>query len=253
MELRPPIARHQLRHQLVLKVEFEDVAGFRSSYLSDLAEGGVRISTSMEVGQRCLLHISFLGFVDPFQIEAVVQWSLHAIHPEGPAAGLAFIDPSPEAVAWLSDILHASTKPYLIDPEPPDQVLLLEAQPFLREIYGQEVRNWAELRDEQPLELVALDDPAAWLEEVIRRPTTLGIIDVDGLPMTGLDLYQRVRSHAISAELPLILLGSPATIEPVSMVSDELLRCLCKPLRFGALMSTIRVLARDSSGRGRNN
>jgi hypothetical protein len=64
-----------------LKVEFDNAAGFRPDYLSDLSEGGVRINTSMAVGQHFVLHISFLGFVDPLHIEAVVQWSLPASHP----------------------------------------------------------------------------------------------------------------------------------------------------------------------------
>jgi Tfp pilus assembly protein PilZ len=241
----PPIPRRHPRQQLVLKVEFDDAACFRSNYLSDLSEGGVRVGTTMEVGQRFLLHISFLGFVEPLQIDAVVQWALPETHPDGPAAGLAFLAPSPEASAWLSDILEASTQTYIITPEPSSRVLLLEAQPFLREIYGQEVRNWAELRDEEPVELVALDDPEVWLDEVFHGPATLGILDIDDLPTTGLDLYQRVRGSPFSAELPLIVLGSPANIEPFSAVSDELLFCLRKPLRFGGLMNTVRVLARD--------
>jgi Tfp pilus assembly protein PilZ len=241
----PPIPRRHPRQQLILKVEFDDAACFRSNYLSDLSEGGVRVGTSMDVGQRFLLHISFLGFVEPLQIEAVVQWSLPETHPDGPAAGLAFLAPPPEATAWLSDILEASTQTYVIPPEPSSRVLLLEAQPFLREIYGQEVHNWAELRDEEPVELVVIDDPEAWIDEVFQGPATLGIMDIDDLPTTGLELYQRVRGRASSAELPLIVLGSPANIEPFSAVSDELLFCLRKPLRFGGLMNTVRVLARD--------
>lgn len=242
---RPPIPRHHLRQQLILKVEFDNAAGFRSDYLSDLSEGGVRINTSMEVGQRFVLHISFLGFVDPLQIEAVVQWSLPATHPDGPSAGLAFVEPSPEARAWLSDVLDASSTQIFIPLEPSSRVLLLEPQPFLREIYGQEVRNWAELRDEKPLELVALDDVAAWLDEVNRAPAMLGIIDLDELPITGLELYRRVRDDGLSAELPLIVLGAPHLLEPFLAVSDELLFCLRKPLRFGLLMNTVRVLAHD--------
>jgi hypothetical protein len=183
--------------------------------------------------------------VDPLQIDAVVQWSLPATHPDGPAAGLAFVNPSPEARAWLSDVLDASSTQIFIPLEPSNRVLLLETQPFLREIYGQEVRNWAELRDEKPLELIALDDPGAWFDEITRAPTMLGIIDVDELPITGLALYRCVRDDALSAELPLIVLGSPDNIEPFSSVSDEFLFCLRKPLRFGLLMNTVRVLAHD--------
>lgn len=242
---QPHPPRHHSRQQLILKVEFENAAGFRSSYLSDLSEGGVRIHRSMEVGQRFLLHISFLGFVDPLHIEAMVRWSLPASHPDGPASGLAFVDPSPEAVAWISDVLDASSTQIFIALEPPNRVLLLEPQPFLREIYGQEVRNWAELRDEEPLELIALDDVTAWLEEIARAPATLAIIDIDELPIAGLDLYQRVRDDAGSVELPLIVIGAPDNIEPFAALPDELLLCLRKPLKFGLLMNTVRVLARD--------
>ncbi|MBA3541562.1 MAG: PilZ domain-containing protein [Deltaproteobacteria bacterium] len=240
----PPIARRHARQQLVLKVEYDDAAGFRSNYLTDLSEGGVRIHSQMEVGQRILLNISFLGFVEPIQIEAVVQWSQPSSHPEGAASGLAFVDPSPEAASWLFDVLDASTQLFLPTPaEEPSRVLLLEAQPFLREIYGQEVRNWAELRDEEPLELVALADPAAWLDAVTRIPATLGIIDIDDLPDVALELYRRVRANSISADLPLIVLGAPVNIDAFSTLSDDLLFCLRKPLRFGVLMNTVRMLA----------
>jgi DNA-binding NarL/FixJ family response regulator/Tfp pilus assembly protein PilZ len=243
---QPSVAWGHPPQRLVLLLEFDDAAGFRANYLSDLANGGVRIRASMEVGQRFFLSISFPKLVAPLLIEGVVRWSLSAIHPDGPSAGLAFIDPSPEATASLADALDASTQAYRIPLEPPHRVLLLEAQPFLREIYGQEVRNWAELRGEKTLELVAIDDVAAWLAEVTSHSATIGIIDVDGLPTTGVDLYKQVRAKAVSTKLPLIVLGSPANVEPVSAACDELLRCLCKPLMFGVLMKTMRMLARDA-------
>lgn len=241
---RPPIPRNHPRQTLILKVEFESADGFRASYLSNLSEGGIRINTNMPVGQQFLLHISFLGFLVPLQIQAVVQWALPASHPDGPAAGMAFVNPSAEARTWLVDVLGASAQTVII-PEAPHRVLLLETQPFLREVYGQEVRNWAELRDGAPLELVTLDHTTAWLEEVARAPATLGIIDVDELPAAGLELYHLVRDDASSARLPLIMLGSPEHIERFAAMSDELLFCLRKPLRFGLLMNTVRVFARD--------
>lgn len=240
----PPSQRRHQRQQLVLKVEYDDVDGFRSNFLSDLSEGGVRINTTLEVGQRLLLNISFLRFVEPIQVEAIVQWSQPSSHPDGPASGLAFVDPSPEARAWLADVLDASTQ-LVIPPEDASRVLLLEMQPFLRDVYGQEVRNWAELRDEEPLELLALDNPTAWFEEATRAPATLGIMDVDDLPVRALDLYRRLRANAVSVELPLIVIGSPPNVEAFSTISDDLLLCLRKPLRFGVLMNTVRVLARD--------
>jgi Tfp pilus assembly protein PilZ len=242
--IRPPIPRNHARQQLILKVEFDNAAGFRANYLSDLSEGGVRLNTSLEVGKHFILHLSFLGFVEPLHIEAVVQWSLPDAHPEGPASGLAFVDPTPEARGWLNDVLDSSTQVFIL-PESSRRVVLLETQPFLREIYGQEVRNWSELRDEEPLDLVMLDDAAVWFEEVTCAAATLGIIDVDELPASGLELYQSVRACPMSMELPLIVLGSPAAIQAFSVVSDDLLLCLRKPLRFGLLMNTVRVLAHD--------
>jgi len=235
------IERRHLRQQLMLKVEFDDMAGFRSNYLTDLSEGGLRVNAELQVGQRFTLHISFLGFVEPIQIEAVVKWSLSATEPDGPAAGLAFVNPSPEAHGWLTDILDTSTEIYVRDRS---RVLLLEVEPFLLDVYGQEVRNWAELRDGMPVDLVALRDPAAWLEEVFRAPATLGIIDVDDLPIPSLELYERIRADV--AELPLIVIGSRANVAPFATMPDELVFCLCKPLRFGVLMNTVRILTHDS-------
>jgi hypothetical protein len=240
--------RHQ-RQQLVLKVEYDDAEGFRSNFLSDLSEGGVRINTTLEVGQRILLNISFLRFVEPVQIEAVVQWTLPSSHPDGPSSGLAFVDPTPEATAWLADVLDASTQ--LVLPSGLDEasrVILLEPQPFLRDVYCQEVRNWAELRDEDSLNLIAVDQAAGWIDEVTRGPAMLGIIDVDELgPGVALELYRRMRHHDMSNDLPIIIIGSPVQVEQFAQfrASDDLLLCLKKPLLFGVLMNTVRVLARD--------
>lgn len=244
MARHPPTTRRRPSQKVVLKIEFDSASGFRANYLGgDFTDGGIRIGTSMEIGQRLLLHVSFQG-VEPLQLEAIVRWSLPATHPEGPASGLAFVDPSADAVAWLADVLDSSTQVYIL-PAPGDRVVLLEVQPFLREIYSQEVRNWAELRDEAPVEIVALDEPAAWLDEINRGSPTLGIIDVDGLPAPALDLYRRVRKRATSSELPLIVVGSPAQVEPFLTEADDLLFCLRKPLRFGLLMNTVRMAARD--------
>ena len=109
----PHIPRKHARQQLVLKVEFDDADGFRSNYLTDLSDGGVRIETSMEVGQRVLLNISFLGFVEPQQLDAIVQWTLPPNHPEGPASGLAFVDLADDARHWLSELLDASTNVFV--------------------------------------------------------------------------------------------------------------------------------------------
>lgn len=239
---QPPGNRRHARQELVLKVEFDDAEGFRSNFLSDLSEGGVRINTALEVGQHILLNISFLGFVAPVQIEAIVQWSQPATDPEGAASGLAFVNPTPEARAWLSDVLEASSQ-MVVPLEEASRVILLEAQAFLREVYGQEVRNWAELRDEEALELIAVDNASAWFTEVTRGPAMLGIIDIDELGEDALPLYRRTRAHAVSADLPLIVIGT--RLEPFLKIADDLLLSLRKPLKFGALMNTVRMLARD--------
>ena len=238
----PPRRWGTARERVVLKIEFENASDFRANYLADLPKGGIRIATSMEVGQSILLNVSFQGFEDPRQIEAEVRWSFPAGHPEGPAAGLAFVDPSPEAAAWLHDVLDASTQVYILA-APPERVLLLEIEAFLRDVYSQEVRNWAELRDEGAVDVVAVEDPAAWLLEVGRSRITLAIMDLDGLPVSGIELYRQVRSNRFSAELPLIVVGAPKHVEPFESIDDLNLRYLRKPLRFGLLMNTVRVLA----------
>lgn len=243
-KVNPPQQRwRRARQRVVLKIEFESASAFRASYLPDFPEGGIRVGASMEVGQHILLNISLhAGYGEPLQIDAIVRWSLPPSHPEGPAADLAFVDPSPEAVEWLTDVLDSSTQVYIL-PVPPERVLLLEVQPFLREVYSQEVRNWAELRDEGPVEVIAVEDPTAWLEDLGRARTTLGIMDVDGLPVPGLELYHQVRSKRFTAEVPLIVIGAAANVAPFEELLDDHLRPLRKPLRFGLLMNTVRVLA----------
>jgi CheY-like chemotaxis protein len=243
--LPPQRPRRRARQQLALRVEFEDAASFRSSYLPNFPDGGVRIGTSMEVGQRFLLDISFFGLAIPLQIETVVEWSLSAAQPDGPASGLRFLSPSPEAAAWLADILDVSTSTFIITPEAADRVVLLEVQAFLRDVYGQEVRNWAELRDEQPVDLITVDDPTIWLTELTRTPASLAIMDIDGIPVAGLELYRQLRARPATAELPLIAIGAADQLEPFAGLDDDHLLCMRKPLRFGALMNAVRMLATD--------
>lgn len=240
----PPISRRHARQQLVLKVEFENPEGFRSNFLSDISEGGLRLNAALEIGQVILLNISFLGFVEPIEIEAVVQWTQPASHPDGAASGLAFVNPSPEAKTWLAEVLDASTQVYIL-PENSSRVILLETQQFLREVYGQEVRNWAELRDEQPLDLVLTENPTTWIEQIYAEPAMLAIMDLDQLPVTGEELYNRVRSHPHTSSLPLIIIGAPEAVAPFKKLDDDLLFCLAKPLSFGVLMNTVRMLAHD--------
>ena len=240
----PPVPRRHARQQLVLKVEFDGPDGFRSNFLSDLSEGGVRLNTVMEIGQRILLNISFLGFVDPMEIEAVVQWTQPATHPDGAASGLAFVNPSPEARAWLTEVLDASTQVYIV-PEDASRIVLLETQQFLREVYGQEVRNWAELRDEEPLDLVLVENPTQWMDQIYAESTMLAIMDVDQLPGSSIELYNRVRNNPQSSELPIIVLGSAGMLTAFETLPDEYLFCLNKPLSFGVLMNTVRMLAHD--------
>ena len=237
--------RQHSRQQLILKVEFDGAAGFRSDFLSNLSQGGLRINSSLAVGERFTLHISFLGFVEPIQIEAEVQWSIPSSHPEGPASGLAFIDPSAEAQYWLTDILDASTV-IRVAPDLADRVVLLESEPFLREVYGQEVRNWAELRDDvDPIDLITFANASQWFQEITCKRATLGIVDVDDVT-DAVELYRRVRANRTGSDTPLVLLGSPERLEPFAQLPDELLWCLRKPLRFGALMNTVRMLARET-------
>jgi hypothetical protein len=238
--------RRHSRQQIVLKVEFESPAGFRSDFLSNISSGGLRLNSTLEVGQRFMLHISFFGFVEPIQIEAEVQWSIPASAPDGPASGLAFIDPSPGTAAWLADILEPSTVIRSIN-DLATRVVLLESEPFLRDVYSQEVRNWAELREEEPLDLVVHSNPAQWMLDVTNTRAELGILDLDDMPGVAMETYRRVRASSMAAEMPLILLGSIENVEPFATLVDDALFCLRKPLKFGVLMNTVRVLACGTS------
>ncbi|HVK85296.1 MAG TPA: PilZ domain-containing protein [Kofleriaceae bacterium] len=244
MTYPPPFSRRHARQQLVLKVEFDDAEGFRSNFLSDLSEGGLRVNTVLEVGQRFTLNISFLKFVEPIQVEAVVQWTQGEDHEDGPASGLAFVDPTEDVRDWISEVLDAETNVHMIA-APPSRVVMLEAQAFLREIYGQEVRNWAELRDEEALDFIALETPDAWKDALSESPAMLGIVDVDGLSVSAMEIYEYVRSNPTSLDMPLIVVGSVNAVSPLVGMNDDLLFVLRKPLRFGVLMNTVRVLARD--------
>ncbi|HET7503332.1 MAG TPA: PilZ domain-containing protein [Kofleriaceae bacterium] len=238
--------RRHARQQLVLKVEYDGPAGFCSDFLTDLSEGGLRINSRLEPGLRLALQLSFLGFVHPVQVEVEVVWVIPATRPGGPASGLAFIDPSPEARAWLAAILDHSVWPPAA-PARATRIVLLETQPFLRDVYGQEVHNWAELRDNpvEPLDLVAFETSSPWLDGITAEPTRLGIVDVDEIEIEPLELYRRVRAAAVTRQLPLIAIGAPPNVAPFDGICDERLLCLRKPLQFGVLMTTVRMLVHD--------
>ena len=232
--------RVDARYDLILKVSFGSVAQFHSDYLGNLSSGGLRLFTDhpLKVGEHLDLNISFPGMLAPINVEAEVRW-LHAADDDaGPSAGVAFTGLDAQARATIDQIIAAAREPSPL--AAPIAIVFLEKNPVLREAYAREVHNWAELEGQPRFELVHVDDLAACVAALDQKTVALAIVDVDDVTFAPRALYDEVRKRA--ARLPLVILGSDDDPAAYGLSIREDSMYLKKPLAFGRLMRTMKVL-----------
>lgn len=227
---RPSMAR---RH-LLLKVEYQHEGRTHYEYVKNLSRGGLLLSAELPVHERILLRLSFLGFLAPLTVEAVVRWSDPQSDEGDAQSGLEFVDLNEEAIEWLSSLVGGSATR---TPHKTRRVFLVERNTFLREVYTQEVLNWAEVHGDH-VEFVSLEDDLALSAEPDTPNTRLAIVDLDGLEATGLEMLEQLRAR-FGASFPIIFLGGAAEMEALNELGDVSLFALSKPLNFGQLMDTV--------------
>lgn len=227
--------RVDARYDLILKVEFGSVAQFHSDYLSNLSSGGLRLHTDhpLKVGQRLDLNLSFPGMLAAVTVEAEVRWT----KPDEGEAGVAFTNLDARAKKHIERLVEAAHSPSV-----PSSIAILfvEQNPILREAYGREVHNWADLEGQPKFDLIHVEDVHTCIAALGRRSITLAIVDVDGVSFAPRELFDEVRRHA--PKLPIVIIASdadPATYG-LSIRGDAMY--LQKPLAFGRLMRTLKVL-----------
>src|SRR5687768_16848313 len=173
-------ARRGPRHEFLLKVEFTSEEQFHTEYLTDISEGGLRLHTAtpFEVGQDLRVSISFPRLLAPLEIDTTVRW----VHPRGDGlvTGVAFRNLSTDARGKIDALLGQLSHPRRTrgDELRTFKVLMLEGNSVLQNVYGQELRNLAELHGGVRFEI-----ETAWnlsdLQSSLRHDPQLLILDLD--------------------------------------------------------------------------
>ena len=228
-----PVAQ---RRSLLLKVEYQLDGTYHAEYVHNISMGGLLLSADLEVGTRLVLRLSFLGFLAPLSLVAEVRWSEHDSD-EGPAqSGLEFVARNPTAEKWLSSLLGGT----LSSDNRMKRIVMMEGNAFLSEVYEKELRSQA-AADKSMVDLVVAENSEAMMAALKERPAELVIVDVDEQEVGSKEILNMLRTE-FGASLPVVMLGGPPAIEKVYEVLDSSLMVLKKPLNFGQLMETVRVL-----------
>lgn len=223
----------QLRRDVLLKVEYRHQGNNHFEYVKNLSLGGLLLAAELPVGQRIKLRLSFLGFLAPITIDAQIRWS-EPDSDEGEAqSGVEFIDVDDTAKKWLTSIVGMIPK---LPEHKPRRVLLIEQNTFLREIYTQEVVNWAEVHGDH-VEFVSPENDG---ELAPASNLGLAIIDLDGLEKGPIEVLEEYRER-FGDTFPLIFLGGLAEVTELNERQDTSLFALSKPLNFGQLMDTVGI------------
>jgi tryptophanase len=233
-------ARRGPRHEFLLKVEFTSEEQFHTEYLTDISEGGLRLHTAtpFEVGQDLRVSVSFPRLLDPLEIDTTVRW----VHPKGDGfeTGVAFRNLSPDTRGKLDALLGQLSHPQHRDEPRTFKVLMLEENSVLQNIYGQELRNLAELHGGVRFEIETVWNIAD-LQTSLRRSPQLLIVDLDS-PGTQ---PSSVMTSVEGLECCLVLLlGSRDTKTKLDGLTPGNSMYLEKPLQFGLLMRTVSALIR---------
>lgn len=224
------------RRSLLLKVEYQLDGVYHAEYVHNISMGGLLLSGEIEVGTRLVLRLSFLGFLAPLSLVAQVRWS-EAESDEGPAqSGLEFVALNETADEWLSSLLGGTFS----NDDRMKRIVMVESNSFLSGVYEKELKKQA-AEDKSMVDLVVTDDSAKMMTILKKRPAELVIIDVDEQELDGRQILDAVRAE-FGPALPVVMLGGPPAIEKVYEVLDPSLMVLKKPLNFGQLMQTVRVL-----------
>lgn len=141
--------RKQDRHEVLLKVGYEDSTSLLADYLSDLSKGGlfIRTQTDFAIGQQIELAVSLPGFFDALHIEAIVRWKREASasRPEEPVGvGVEFVFANEakraEVAEWVARLQREMRLPAATS-LPPFRVLLVDDSKFVHELFRHGVKK----------------------------------------------------------------------------------------------------------------
>ena len=247
--MAPSDRRENTRAQVLLKVEYNEPQDLLSDYLTDLAEGGLFIRTSVPftVGQKLSFAVSFPGLMDPMELQGVVRWKMVPAQPDDPAGvGVEFIFPDEatrEKIAEL--VLNFRKGPELtqVRKDAPFRVMLVEDNQFVHDLFKHAVKRFhKELPDVGTLEITSATNGHQAIQFLEANAVDLAIVDHFLPVMSGSELVTRMRTAPQFKSIPILVVsvGGDGVREEALRAGADLY--LDKPVLLKQLLTTLRLL-----------
>jgi CheY-like chemotaxis protein len=232
---------------LVLRVEYRDVADVPADYLTDLDHTGffLRTGRPLAVGEALTLTLSFPGLLDPLDVDGVVRRiSLPDDRsPDAPhGAWVEFVFADGRARAEVLALVARLDRGHPA-PESPFRVLLVEDNDFAHKLFHHAVRRFHyEWSDGGALQIIGATDGAAALQVLESSRVDLAIVDYFLPSMTGAELIRRMRGDARWAHTPILVIsvGGDGVREAAIAAGADLY--LDKPVLLKQLLNTLHLL-----------
>ena len=254
-----PERRKSIRTQLLLKVEYQEPGDLLTDYLTDLAEGGLFIRTTVpfKIGQRIAFAVSFPGLLDPLRLAGIVRWRV-APKPDQPdepvGVGVEFVFESEAHRRHVEQLVRGFKGPDMTanarsGGSEPFRVLLVEDNQFVHDLFRHAVRKFhREMHDMGHLEIVSAVHGQDAVEILRSSRIDLAIVDQFLPVMKGTELVAKMRGDPRSKDIPILMVSVGG-----NGVREEALACgvdlyLDKPVLLKQLLSTLRLLVGKREG-----
>lgn len=247
----PADRRINIRTQVLLKVEYQEPEDLLADYLTDLAEGGLFIRTTVpfKLDQKITFAVSFPGLLDPVQLTGIVRWRLdpnpdRAEDPVG--VGVEFIFQNEQQRHQMADLVASFRQgPVTLTKlvTAPFRVLLVEDNQFVHDLFKHAVKRFhREMQDMGALEISSAANGHEALLHLEQQTADLAIVDHFLPVMSGSELVQRMRASERFKNIPILVVsvGGDGVREQALRAGADLY--LDKPVLLKQLLTTLRLL-----------
>jgi uncharacterized protein (TIGR02266 family) len=249
--MAPSDRRENTRTQVLLKVQYQEPQDLLSDYLTDLAEGGLFIRTSVPfaLGQKISFAVSFPGLMDPMELQGIVRWRMESAdaQPDDPAGvGVEFVFQSEDMRRQIAELVASFRAAPAVANKPsnePFRVLLVEDNQFVHDLFKHAVKRFhREMPEMGTLEISSADNGQQALQHLEHHSVDLAIVDHFLPVMSGSELVTRMRDSAKYKTIPILVVsvGGEGVREQALQSGADLY--LDKPVLLKQLLTTLRLL-----------
>lgn len=236
-----PNKRASPRVPFVVRVSYPDRRALADAS-ENLSVGGLFIQTreTFALGESVRLSLSFPGLLDPFELLGTVAWKRPATPDQEGGIGVCVDDPAERS--RLSKLLAGAGTARRARQEGPFQVLLVEDNPHVAEMYSYTLRKLASQLPGSAVEVHFASDGHQALQVAQERSIQLVITDLYMPVLDGFALVERLRSLEATRDVPIVAIsagGPEARNRALDAGVDVFLR---KPVRFVEVLETVKTL-----------